>query len=225
MKIYNHHPQTGEFLNQSEASLDPIEQKPMVPAFATELEPPEVQDNEKAVFVDGAWQVISDYRETEYWLEDGSHTVIAELGATPPEDALFSPPMASLKEGAKKKVAAFSADARAKLAGHADQYKLAGWNDKSQRAQRVIANTASDADIAILQTECDKRGKGETPQGLALKQAAKGQALAQAVAVIDGMESAALEAIASKRSENTLSALLDQLQTEANAELNRLLGG
>ena len=222
--IYHYHPQTGEFLNKAEASLDPVEQKPMVPAFATDLKPPKVPDNQKAVFIDDAWQVVSDYRETEYWLEDGSRTVISELGIVPPEGALFSPPMDNVKNHANKKMADFFTEFRAKFAEDADQYKLAGWNDKAQRARRVLNNTASDADIAILQTECAKRGNDETPQALAQKQAAKAQAFANAVAIIDGMEAAALATIESQSNENALSAVLNQLQTEATAELNSLLG-
>ncbi|WP_241086846.1 hypothetical protein [Candidatus Vondammii sp. HM_W22] len=131
--------------------------------------------------------------------------------ATLIEIAKPEPSLDDIKHATKIRVNDFTVtvSVRAKLTGYADQYKLAGWNDKSQRANRVITNTASDADIAILQTECDKRGKGETPQDLAKNQAAKGQALATAVAIIDGMESAALAAIESKRSENTLAALLD----------------
>ncbi len=148
------------------------------------------------------------------------------IGFIKSEDGWVKPEktVEDLKQSAKLKVYEFSAGVRAKLTGYADQYKVAGWNDKFQRAQRVIANTASDADIAILQAECDKRGKSETPQELAQKQAAKGQALATAVAIIDGMESAALDAIESKRSENTLAALLDDLQTQASQQLQQLLG-
>ncbi len=136
-----------------------------------------------------------------------------------------APTFDELKTQAKEKVLLFASDTRAKVAGQVDQYKLAGWNDKSQRAQRVLAGNASEADIAILQAECDQRGHSETPEQLAATQAQKGQALAMAVAVIDGMENTAIESVETATSENALAALLEELEAKATVQLSQLIGG
>lgn len=226
--IYNYHPATGEYLSQAKASLDPLEGKPLVPSFATTKKPPAVRENEIAVFKDDAWSIISDYRGTEYWLADGSVHTIEEVGEKLPKEALDAPPaptLDELKAQAKEKVLVFASDTRAKVAGQVDQYKLAGWNDKSQRAQRVLAGNASEADIAILQAECDQRGHSETPEQLAATQAKKGQALAMAVAVIDGMEDTAMKSVEAATSENALEALLEELEAKATVQLSQLVGG
>ena len=128
-----------------------------------------------------------------------------------------------LKAKAREQVHQFATDTQARLTNHASRYRLAGWNDKIQRAQRVIAKTFTKADTAILETECDKRGKGEKPKDLAKKQIAKGEALAMAVAVIDGLESSALNAIKSVKSEKGLASLMDGLKEKADKELSKLL--
>lgn len=226
--IYNYHPTTGVYLNQAEASLDPLEGKPLIPSFATTKKPPVVREHEIAVFKDDAWSIVSDYRGTEYWLADGSVHTIENIGEKLPKEALDVPPaptLDELKAQAKDKVFLFASNTRAKVAGEVDQYKLAGWNDKSQRAQRVLAGNASEADIAILQAECDQRGHSETPEELAATQAQKGQALAMAVAVIDGMEDTAIESVEAATSEIALSALLEKLEAKATVQLSQLLGG
>jgi len=123
------------------------------------------------------------------------------------------------KQDAKTTVAELADTVRAQLSHYANQYKLSGWSDKSQRAQRMLTETATDDDIAILQAECDARLKQETPEQLAQKQAEKAQALAKSVAVIDGMESATLDDIDSKQKASTLQTLLDNFQAQITALL------
>ncbi|WP_233868757.1 hypothetical protein [Paraburkholderia adhaesiva] len=48
--------------------------------------------HETAVIVDGQWAVVADWRDTAYWLADGSAHRITALGETPPENALFAAP-------------------------------------------------------------------------------------------------------------------------------------
>ena len=158
---------------------------------------------------------LYDVEDSEFKKSDQAERVIKEVERRKFENAV---------KAAKEGVIRTATDARAKLTNNSDPYKVAGWNGKAQRAQRVLANAASDADISILQAECDKRGKSETPQELAHKQAAKSESLATAVAIIDGMESAALKAIESKRSENALTKLLEDLQVQADQQLKQLMG-
>ena len=123
---------------------------------------------------------------------------------------------------AEQAVRQYAAGVRAQMANHADQYQLAGWNEKARRAERVVANAGTAEDIAILQAECDRRGLNETPDQLAQKQLAKANALAHAVAVIDGLEAYALKLIASAQTQDDLDILLADLKSKAEQALAEL---
>lgn len=58
----------------------------------TEANRPEAGAHEIALIVDGQWKVVPDFRDTVYWLADGSEHRIVAIGVLPPEDALSSPP-------------------------------------------------------------------------------------------------------------------------------------
>lgn len=89
--IYNYSPITGEFLSQAEARLDPIEQKPMLPAHATFEAPPETAQGEIAVYSASTWSVLDDHRGP-WWSADGEQHYITELSAMRPEGALTTQP-------------------------------------------------------------------------------------------------------------------------------------
>jgi len=129
------------------------------------------------------------------------------------------------KGRAIKSVKTFAADARAKLTNYADQYQLAGWVGKSEIAKRVIAGTATAQEVASIQAEVDKRGKGETVEELANKQLEKSIRLTTSAAIIDGMESAAITAIESTQTSEELDTLMASLLVGAESELNGLLAG
>ena len=98
MRIYNYLPETGEYIRTSEASLDPLETKKqgkavyLLPANATFEVPAEVEKNKKAVFQDGTWQLVPDFRGMKYYLKTGEEIIITELGVTVPKDVLLEPP-------------------------------------------------------------------------------------------------------------------------------------
>lgn len=92
MKIYNYHTQTGEFLGATDADENPlVPGEYLVPASATKIAPDLPQDGKIAVFDGQKWSPIIDQRGLEYWLPDGSHQIITELGQTKPEGALSEP--------------------------------------------------------------------------------------------------------------------------------------
>lgn len=68
MKIYLYDKKTLEFVKEIEADADPEETKlqghfvPLVPANATTINPPEVQENEVAIFSGEGWIVYPDFR-------------------------------------------------------------------------------------------------------------------------------------------------------------------
>jgi hypothetical protein len=58
MKVFNYNPDTGEFVSESEADESPLEPGVfLIPANATDLEPPSYGPGERAVFAEGKWSV------------------------------------------------------------------------------------------------------------------------------------------------------------------------
>jgi hypothetical protein len=91
-KIYNYHPDTGEYLAQSRADESPLEPGVyLLPAHSTDLAPPQPPDKMVAVFRGGAWHVEEDHRGKTYWLADGSRHTVSAIGPTP-ADALNKAP-------------------------------------------------------------------------------------------------------------------------------------
>lgn len=97
MQIYNYHPNTGEFLKESTASIDPLESKLagtpiyMLPAFATFIKPPDFTENEVPVWISGAWALKPDFRGTKYYI-GSDKIVIKEIGETVPAGTTLDPP-------------------------------------------------------------------------------------------------------------------------------------
>ena len=92
MKIYNYHPLTGEFIRETTAKLDPIEGKPLIPAYATEVAPPTNEAGNALIYIDGAWTQVEDKRGTVYWLADRTEYVHEVLGGLPANALLTQPP-------------------------------------------------------------------------------------------------------------------------------------
>lgn len=151
---------------------------------------------------------------------------IEGMGLADPQDWAWVEDVLELaKLEAGRQVETFASDARRKVAAGADHYKTSGWAAKAAIAERIVAGTASDEDRATLQLEVDKRGKGETVEELAQKQVTKAHQLASAVAIIDGMESAALSLIETQETADALQAALEELLATAQGELTGLLSG
>ena len=68
MNLYNYDKNTKEYLSTTLASADPMETKikgefvPLVPAYATLLEPPTTGENEVAIFNGEVWEIKKDFR-------------------------------------------------------------------------------------------------------------------------------------------------------------------
>ena len=67
-KIYNYDRETLELVSEDYASLDPKETMLqgydvyLIPAYATDKQPPKINTNEAAIFVNNNWQLIADFR-------------------------------------------------------------------------------------------------------------------------------------------------------------------
>lgn len=85
--IYHYHPYTGEYLSIGKADLSPLESLCwLIPAHATDIEPPATHAHEVAIFNDGAWQRYPDWRRVALFsIENGTSVIIKKIGITPGE--------------------------------------------------------------------------------------------------------------------------------------------
>lgn len=98
MDIFHFHPTTKQFLGAGVADENPLEPGAFLfPANSTLVQPPQVGQNQAAVFNGGAWSVVDDYRGLIYYLADDSKHVITDFGVVPPLNALTSPPVTPAK--------------------------------------------------------------------------------------------------------------------------------
>jgi len=106
MLIY-HYDANNEYTGTSKARLDLLETDKkgedvhLLPANSTIVAPNVLQDNQVNVFNGSGWDIVSDFRGTDYWDSDGNKTTIDTIGNTVPAGmSLF--PVESLED--KKQV-------------------------------------------------------------------------------------------------------------------------
>lgn len=99
MRIFHYDPLTREFLGEGRADPSPLEPNSfLIPANATEIPPPPVQKKEVAVFKNGGWEVLPDFRgEVVYRVEDGRFVKIEDVGPLP-ETVTETPPPTEFHE-------------------------------------------------------------------------------------------------------------------------------
>lgn len=98
-KVYNFHPETKEFLFESNATLDPLETKKLgenvyiKPAFSTFIKPVKAKKNQVMVFDIENYKWISkkDFRGTEYYDKNGEKHIITNIDEIVPKDAILEP--------------------------------------------------------------------------------------------------------------------------------------
>jgi len=86
--IFHFNKETGELLGEDIAITDPIDNLPMIPAYATAVIPPVYSINEIPVTNDNGitWEVIADYRNQVWFNPDGSEVTFNSLGESPSID-------------------------------------------------------------------------------------------------------------------------------------------
>ena len=93
MNVYHYYAETGEFVGATIAQEDPKDPgKFLVPAHATAAAPPMPGENQAAVFKNGTWSMVADYRGTKYYDVDGAEHTIHNLSKTVPLDVTTTPP-------------------------------------------------------------------------------------------------------------------------------------
>lgn len=81
--IYSYEKETGVFVSESVADESPLEPGVyLIPAFATDIKPPETNAHESAVFKDGAWSAVPDWRSVALYSTTDGSSVSAKLGDT-----------------------------------------------------------------------------------------------------------------------------------------------
>lgn len=81
MKIYNYHPESGEFISESIADESPLEPGVwLIPAHATTLVPLKPKTGYAVIFANGGWNYEEDHRGEIWWDEFGNPIQIRELG-------------------------------------------------------------------------------------------------------------------------------------------------
>lgn len=67
MRIYNYHPKYGYYISTSYADESPLEPGVwLMPAYATEIEPPKCKNNQIQIFNGVKWKNVVDKRGTYY---------------------------------------------------------------------------------------------------------------------------------------------------------------
>lgn len=82
MKIYNYHPTTKEFTYVSDADESPLEPEVfLIPANATDIEPPKEKKNYSVVFNDkNKWIYVEDHRGETWFDKEGNALIVDFLG-------------------------------------------------------------------------------------------------------------------------------------------------
>ncbi|MDF1583899.1 MAG: hypothetical protein P1P78_11375 [Methyloprofundus sp.] len=111
---------------------------------------------------------------------------------------------------------------RAQATFGASAVTLSGWVDKLTLAQKISEGTATADDIAIIQSEADMRGLGETAAELALKISAKAQILRVIRSKIDGFEDRIERELAAVTDVPSYDAIVDALVNDGAAIISQL---
>lgn len=95
MKGYQYDKNTGEFVYEFNRQIDPLEsllKKENIYCElnnnATDIKPPELKENEVAIFQDDNWIIKSDYRKQKFYKKDTKEEIIITEIGIEPDDSL-----------------------------------------------------------------------------------------------------------------------------------------
>ena len=92
MKYYSYN-RNGEYVGTGIARPSPLEPNIfLLPALATFVEPPATQNNEVAIFANGRWSTIPDYRGQTAYSSNGQKKVVTDIGELSENWTLTAPP-------------------------------------------------------------------------------------------------------------------------------------
>ncbi len=86
-QLYHYHPETGEYLGETIATLDPIDKEPLVPANATTIPIPNtvLKPDEAYAFNGVVLKKVSDYRGQKFYTKDGEEVEVKNIAEEPEE--------------------------------------------------------------------------------------------------------------------------------------------
>lgn len=183
MDIFNYQPDTGEFVGQSTARIDPLETEAqgqnvyLIPANATTVAPPAAPDGKAAVFDGVAWALVDDYRGQTIYGPDDETKEVEALGPIDDGWSLTAPtpPVPTLAEEKADKKAALAAKRYAVEAGGITVGQTPVKTDRETQAILTGARTLAKEDPAYSVN-------WKTPGGFVTMDAATIIAVADAVA-------------------------------------------
>lgn len=82
MDAYAYNPKTGEYIGVVAAVYDPVDKVYRPPAGAVMKDPGKAAKGKAAVYSDGSWVMLDDYRGV-YYNADGEQQVVIEIGVVP----------------------------------------------------------------------------------------------------------------------------------------------
>ena len=239
MKIYNYHPVTREFLNESVADPDPLsEGQWLIPAHATD-HAPTIEPSENEVLVineDGdRWSRVVDLRGETYWLNDGEKIVITELGDVIPPTALREEPDIRTTEeaitDAIELIKSRHAQVLADLSGNATVEERDTWPLQKEWSVKYLASQGEyeKALLLGLMTQAEVTALGENAaQVMAEKIIAKSAAMDLLTSKAGGLKRTAEEILNSVTDKEQIPAILESLEqqmTQAIVEFTTAIGG
>ena len=141
-------------------------------------------------------------------------------GSTPERQARQ---LQALRDQALAAIRAVCGEMRRRVAGTEDQLQIDGWGQKALAADRLLAAIESGGqpaalDLSILEGECEARGLGETPAGLAAAIRVKARRHTRAAGVIDGLQDR-YEKLAASGTAADIAALPDALRDSLAARI------
>ena len=165
MNIYFFNTHTGEYSHTAPAKKDPRENDLrlalpagdrgpiiyLIPKNATELPPPEQEENKARLFKNGAWMGVADFRGAHYFLpNDRKKYSIEEIGVEKPANAQDEKDSALLDEDEAMEIAAAeNALYRSCLAYQVDQIDVNTESELTKAESLVEAGKATATDLPV----------------------------------------------------------------------------
>lgn len=247
--VYHYDPETNELAGTSIADCSPLEPGVrLLPLFATYLVAPVTGEREVAVFDDDLqeWHVKPDWRGVELCKKsDGSAVSISQIGITPSDIGATDKPvpnelcvwlddgwvldetkvadqLSKLKTQAVETITDLVAGVRMAVAGTSDVLEVAGWPEKLRVAKAIATQTATDADLASLQNEVDKRAiPGETLDDFVAKVMRNAAVFSAVTNELDGIKRNARDAIAAALNAQDLKECVDAFVLSISTKFKR----
>lgn len=113
MKIWNHHPVTGELIGSGVADPNPVEAGEwIIPAHATAIAPGEPQPGRAHQFTGGSWISVPDHRGEVWWKADATDNSEPQRVAAIGDPTAFEPPLTNVEPPAPPVIVKLFATAR-----------------------------------------------------------------------------------------------------------------